>query len=292
MIPKMQESSCSINIHSFNCRGLRDRNKRTLLFNWLQQYKGLVFLQETHCTKNNELTWKQEWGGNILFSNGTTNSKGVAILIPKSLDSEIQILTTYSDNSGRIILIDCIIKDNNFILINIYAPTKDKLDEQLKFVNSLKRLIDQYSDKAIILGGDFNTYLDTSVDKMGGRTEQKSLYSENIDNLCQEFSLIDIWRVRHKKQPGFTHRQRFRSGYVQSRLDFWLISHQIEYHVKNVKVNPGFRSDHSIIILELELLNTLKRGRGLWKFNNDLLTDTEYVTLIKNLIKDIRETTV
>ena len=288
----MPKNYSTVNIHSFNCRGLQDKNKRALLFNWLQKFQGLIFLQETHCTKNNEFTWKQEWGGKIIFSNGTTNSKGVAILIPNSLDSEIIISTTYTDNSGRIILIDCKIKDNDLILINIYAPTKDKPEEQLDFLNNLKRVIDQYSDKAIILGGDFNTYLDTSIDKMGGRTEQKSLYSENIDNLCEEFSLIDIWRIRHKKQPGFTHRQKLRSGYVQSRLDFWLISRQIEFQIRNVKVSPGFRSDHSIVILEVELLNTQKRGRGFWKFNNDLLMDIEYVTLIKKLINSIKETTV
>ena len=42
--------------------------------------------------------------------------------------------------------------------------------------------------------------------------------------------------------------------------------------------------------MELDLLNTLKRGKGLWKFNNDLLTDTEYVNQMKELIKNIRET--
>ena len=76
-----------------------------------------------------------------------------------------------TDNSGRIILVDCAIKENN-ILTNIYAPTKDKPVEQFNFVHNLKQFVDYFSDKAIILGGDFNTNLDTSVDKLGGeRTE-------------------------------------------------------------------------------------------------------------------------
>ena len=55
--------------------------------------------------------------------------------------------------------------------------------------------LDQYSDKAIILGDDFNTFLVTSVDKLGGKKEQKSSNSENIDGLCKEFSLVNIWRI-------------------------------------------------------------------------------------------------
>ena len=286
----MQEILSTVSIHSFNCRGLQEKHKRILLFNWLKKYQGIIFLQETHCSRAHELTWKREWGGDIIFSHGTTNSRGVAVLIPKSLESDIKVKKCHTDTAGRIILIDCSIKDNSIILINIYAPTKDKPTEQLNFLHILKGLVDKYSDKAIILGGDFNTYLDTSIDKLGGKNELKSPYSENIDGLCKEFSLIDIWRIRHKNQPGFTHRQRHKTGYVQSRLDFWLISSHMEYLVRNVKVAPGFRSDHSIIILQLDLLNTLKRGRGLWKFNKDLLTDLEYVSQIKKLIKNIRET--
>ena len=32
------------------------------------------------------------------------------------------------------------------------------------------------------------------------------------------------------------------------------------------------------------------RGKGYWKFNNDLLTNTEYIALVKNVIKNTMET--
>ena len=31
------------------------------------------------------------------------------------------------------------------------------------------------------------------------------------------------------------------------------------------------------------------KGKGLWKFNNSLLHDTEYVKLVKKQIKDVKE---
>ncbi len=47
---------------------------------------------------------------------------------------------------------------------------------------------------------------------------------------------------------------------------------------------PGLHSDHSILTIELgnEVVN---RGKGLWKFNNSMLNDTNNVTSIKETIK-------
>ena len=38
----------------------------------------------------------------------------------------------------------------------------------------------------------------------------------------------------------------------------------------------------------MELLNCIERGKGYWKFNNDLLLDKDYVNIIKTTINDIR----
>ena len=44
-----------------------------------------------------------------------------------------------------------------------------------------------------------------------------------------------------------------------------------------------------LLSLELELVESHKRGKGLWKFNNDLLTDSIYVQLIKDTIGNIKD---
>ena len=49
----------------------------------------------------------------------------------------------------------------------------------------------------LLIGGDFNTYLDVGKGKKGGKIEKSSKYSDNINLLCEEYSLIDLWRVRH-----------------------------------------------------------------------------------------------
>ena len=76
-----------------------------------------------------------------------------------------------------------------------------------------------------------------------------------------------------------------RAGIVQSRLDFFLISRHLNYQISDSNLKPGFKSDHSLIKLVVDLLHTQKRGKGYWKFNNSLLHDKTYVQLIKEELK-------
>lgn len=47
-----------------------------------------------------------------------------------------------------------------------------------------------------------------------------------------------------------------------------------------IKFENSYRSDHSPVVLYCKL-NNLKRGSGFWKFNNSLLTDKDYVNIVK-----------
>ena len=74
----------------------------------------------------------------------------------------------------------------------------------------------------------------------------------------------------------------------QSRLDFFLVSESVLLHVKNSTIEPGYRSDHSMICLSIAF-NDFVRGKGLWKFNNTLLYDLEYLALVKKVIQDVKQ---
>ena len=87
--------------------------------------------------------------------------------------------------------------------------------------------------------------------------------------------LVDIWRIRNPGQKTFTRRQMSRSRLVQSRLDYFLTSLGISYLIKKNEIKPGNSSNHSIITITLDLIDTLKRGKGYWKFNKDLLNDKD-----------------
>ena len=91
---------------SYNARGLGDILKRKEVFYWLNQKKGkkIFLLQETHTTVSSEPIWKNEWEGDILFSHGSSQARGVAILFKKDLALHIHNVT--KDNQGRYIVAD------------------------------------------------------------------------------------------------------------------------------------------------------------------------------------------
>ena len=68
----------------------------------------------------------------------------------------INILKITIDTNGRILLVHCEIEKSIYIIVNIYAPTKDDTKAQNAFLNQVIQLIEEYSDNPLIIGGDFN----------------------------------------------------------------------------------------------------------------------------------------
>ena len=56
-----------------------------------------------------------------------------------------------------------------YIYIYIYIYLKDKLNAQNQFLETLKTKLECYSNKSIIIGGDFNVCLDPIKDKKGDK---------------------------------------------------------------------------------------------------------------------------
>ena len=215
------------------------------------------------------------------------NSRGVAILSP--INSDITLTNTTKDTDGRILLIDCTVHETKFTVINVYAPTKDKVSLQNEFLENIRVMVENNGDKNIVVGGDFNTCLNPEFDKKGGKFENLSVYGKNLLDFIDNYALTDIWRIRNQNKKQFTRRENTKGGIVQSRLDYWLISSALQSQISNTNIKPAFKSDHSLLTLEIELHETPKRGKGTWKFNNQLLIDKQYVKQIRNTISMINK---
>ena len=50
-------------------------------------------------------------------------------------------------------------------------------------------------------------------------------------------------------------------------------------------IKAGYRSDHSIISMDM-VFNNFSIGKGIWKFNNSLLKNKDYLKLINEIIED------
>ena len=71
-----------INLTSLNVNGLGGDFKCESMFLWLKKFQSdIIFLQETHSIESYETIWKKEWGGDIYFSHGEKNSRGVVIFL-------------------------------------------------------------------------------------------------------------------------------------------------------------------------------------------------------------------
>ena len=67
----------------------------------------------------------------------------------------------------------------------------------------------------------------------------------------------------------------------QSRLDLFLVTENMINSVVTSKIETGYKSDHSVVTLSLAM-NTSEHGRSLWKHNNSLLTDRNYLQIINS----------
>ena len=98
----------------------------------------------------------------MYFSHGTCHNKIVLVLVKCNLDFSLQKAMT--DPEGRYIMLDAIIQDSRYCLLNIYAPNKSM--EQIQFFRNISEEIKAFTadgDSSIIVGCDFNVILDEAL---------------------------------------------------------------------------------------------------------------------------------
>ena len=107
-----------IKIASFNTRGLQDAVKRRKVFKkFRESHYDVVMLQETHCTDKDAIFWKREWGGEVLFSHGTSASRGVATLFRRGLD--LSVVQNIADTDGRYVIVEAKLDNFDCVLANV-----------------------------------------------------------------------------------------------------------------------------------------------------------------------------
>ena len=275
------------NLLSFNTRGISQSKKRKVIFTYCKRKKpDIVLLQETHSTCQTQKQWKEEWGGEIFFSHGKSNARGVCIMFRKGYDFEI--IKQVSDTSGRFILLKIKVQGVNYVILNLHAPNDEsKAVSFFKKLNLILREEGIDPSANLIIGGDFNCPLNPLLDKNKCTISDRRKHPliESVKNLMEDFDLQDIWRIKNPRTKSFTWGN-FGKGQF-SRIDYWLISSSLQDVVKEVDIVSGVKSDHSGIILSLINEECEKRGPGFWIFNSSLLDDEQYVLEVNALITDL-----
>lgn len=122
---------------SFNVNGLQVQTMWNAIFAQLRTLRvGVCLIQEMHSTDLTAHIWQTECGGNAFFCHDSSNSCGVAILF--SRDFNPKVIQQFEDPHGRILLLDIKLDDEIITLGSIYAPTQDRPNEQIAFLNDLQ----------------------------------------------------------------------------------------------------------------------------------------------------------
>ena len=125
---------------------------------------------------------KNEWGRKILFSHGSSNSRGVVIVIPNGSIIAVSGVPRDDYDYGRILI----------VLTNMYAPNIWPVVLTNLYIDLKNIFLDNNfeSKENIIIGGDFNCILNANLDKKGGIAKLKDNVVNNINALIDIF---DFW---------------------------------------------------------------------------------------------------
>ncbi|KAI4874512.1 hypothetical protein NFI96_002235 [Prochilodus magdalenae] len=271
---------------SWNVNGFTQKKSSVFAhLNFLQA--DVVFLQETHIGPGPSspsgsiqiqgLENDYDWAVYTVFKR---NCRGVAILFRKGLGCEG--LRVVGDEKGRYMIISCRIQEKEFVFVNVYNPTDEKID-----FNKLRDSLIPASESAyFVMGGDFNTVMDAEVDKTSNnRNRGHRDRFRGLSSFLETFSLVDVWRWLYPEEKNFTYFD----GKGKSRLDYFFLPVRSLTSVTACQIHnrpqhlerQGCISDHAPISVQIQT-----GGLRRW-FRSGLLKDEGIVEGLSNMIRNI-----
>lgn len=239
-------------IASCNCQGLGDYQKRRDVFQYLRQKKFSIYLlQDTHIQPSLEKQIRSEWGYECYFASNNSQSRGVAVLFSNNFDFKVN--KVIKDTEGNFIIIKLKTMGKDILLINIYGPNRDNPN----FYENIQKHISDFNNCSTIIAGDWNLVLNPTLDYFNYKHNNNPKAQEKVIQMSNDLELVDIWREINPEVERYTWRRP--NPPQQARLDFFLISDNLLSYIKDADILYGYRTDHSLITLQLEFL---KRGKA------------------------------
>ena len=195
---------------------------------------------------------------------------------------DFKICHTNTDLQGNYLIIKIKTSQQELILANVYGPNRDTPE----FYQNIKDILASYQNQNIIIGGDWNLVLDTEKDYKNYLHVNNPNARNVVIDMIDDLNLIDVWREMNPETLRYTWHRHNPSQH--SRLDYFLVAENLLTYVKNTEIPIGYRSDHSMVSLELQFTKESK-FRNFWKFNSSLLKDQEFVNEINNVITKIKQ---
>ncbi len=198
---------------------------------------------------------------------GSDDSCGVAILAKAGVFNSTPKVATCADEAGRIVRVDVDLGQHKLSLVSVYAPNRAKT---AFFSSTLPAHLPP--DRVIIMAGDFNCILDPAADQtnMGSHRLEGS---GALTCLMHNQSLSDAFRHLHPSTSQYTHVGT--NGASAARLDRILLSASHTRCLREVRHVHGAPSDHSGVLMVLDLPGMPTLGPGMRTFPTYILYNTE-----------------
>ena len=273
----MTLSSSELRIVSANCNGLGSRLKKAeMLAHFDTKKPDILFLVDTRLGKKGQADFFALYPDfHFYFNSSCSQSRGVVIAINRKCPINIQ--QSWNDDDNNILMLLGSFDGEKVLLCCIYGPNSDSPT----FYNNLLDKIQSFGSDHILLGGDWNLYLDPKIDSLHYTQIRTPGARKIINDAIVNGGFFDAFRLLNKDKVDFTWN-RFGGG-KSARLDYFLVSASLSFFVTSCSSFPAFKSDHKPIFITLDF-RKVRKGKGLWKFDNSLLLDQNFTDLAKKEI--------
>ena len=259
-----------LRIGSLNINGGRDRCKRALVTELVKQKNvDILFLQETHSDSRNEVDWGIWWEGQCRLSHGTNLSGGVAVLFNRRCNPKV--LSTIELVRGRCLIVRAEIEGYVYCFVSIYAHNQGA--DRLSFFNTLRDELLKYNHEQLIIGGDWNSTEDFTMDR---NSEEPHLQSSRaLSRIVTQLDIVDAWRLKHPNTRQYTWVKATSGRVSAARLDRFYISQTLVSSLVSSSIIPVGFTDHHLVTTDL-FFSPGQKIHTYWHFNNKLLQDTTF----------------
>ena len=128
-------------------------------------------------------------------------------------------------------------------------------------------------------------FLISLSDAMGGSLSLKKESVKLIQNLMNDFKLVDVWRLRNPTYKKVSWRCT--KPVTMRRLYCFLVSDKMELDTSACHFYAPVQSDHYPIFIKISPLQETAKGPNYWRFNNSLVNDPTFVEKTKKIINEV-----
>ena len=175
--------------------------------------------------------------------------------------------------------------DKCFNIYNAYGPSVE--NERYSFFALLVDTFSKWHDPNVyqVVAGDFNIVANNGLDIISGNSHSARGVCE-FNNAMLSMNVYDVWRLFHPGEKEYTWCKH--NPFTARRLDYILCDSITFINTVGCDIATLPDTDHMAIIMEIQLTD-IKRGPSYWKFNDQLLKDSDYVEQTNQYISTLTE---